>query len=400
MLLVRIMLSYRAELEPLGKEVTAVTRMEDTMKKIFWLMGISLSLVPAMAFSQDAVPQEGTTQETVKQDTAKQDTAKQDAVRVAQDPSQMLPQEIEDRFKSMRSDPDPDQLVRDAHYWVSNENAHYVWYPHIKDRGGVLSGVGTDQVYLLAGWSNASIVIPMDFDRQIRNLHFAYGAAFLASENIDEFRTYWKKENADKMKAALEKYFPSEVDVAMKAWKHGASEVNGRIRRVIKKYTADKGAGVPTFLTDDAQYQRIRQLWQNHRVFPICGDLTGDKAMLDIAKALNDSGLKMTILYPSNAEHYFEYSPSYRRNIINMPFADNSLVLRTRQMRSLGLAEDEDYHYNMQTGENFIVWLKTTNIKDQHSMLRKRSKTETTGLSVLDYVPEPSAKEPQIAPVP
>ena len=169
----------------------------------------------------------------------------------------------------------------------------------------------------------------------------------------------------------------------------------------IAEYTnKEKNLGVPTFLTDESQYQRIRQLWLNHRVFPICGDLTGNKAMLDIAKALNDSGLKMTILYPSNAEHYFAYGPEYRRNIINMPFADNSLILRTRQMRSLGLAEEEDYHYNMQTGANFIKWLQTTNIKDQHSMLKKRSKTETTGLSVLDYEPEPSKKAPPIAEMP
>jgi len=355
------------------------------MKKICWLIGMMFCLTPVATFAQAPAAQE----------------SQQDVVKVANDPAQMLPQEIENRFKALRSDPDPDQLVRDAHYWVSNENAHYVWYPYIKDKGGVFSGVGTDQVYLLAGWSNASIIIPMDFDRQIRNLHIAYGAAFLASENIEEFRTYWKKENSDKMKAALEKYFPGEKDVAMKAWNLGVKEVNGRFNRVTKKYSGKNAKStVPTFLTDDAQYQRIRRLWQNHRVFPICGDLTGDKAMLDIAKALKDSGLKMTILYPSNAEHYFTYGPAYRRNIINMPFADDSLILRTRQMRSLGLAEDEDYHYNMQSGENFIVWLKTTNIKDQHSMLKKRSKTETTGLSVLDYKPEPSVKAPEIAAMP
>ncbi len=83
-----------------------------------------------------------------------------------------------------------------------------------------------------------------------------------------------------------------------------------------------------------------------------------------------------------------------------MPFSDNSLVLRTRQMQSLGLAEEGDYHYNMQTGENFKIWLEKTQIANQHKMLRKRSKTPTAGLSVLDYVPEPSKKAPEIAPMP
>ncbi len=361
------------------------------MKKLMWVLALSLSAGCGM-FAENAQAQ---TQETAQ---------KQDVSAVANDPNQMLPGEVEARFKAVRFDPDPDQLVRNAHYWVSNENAHYVWHKEIKDRGGVLSGVGTDQVYLLAGWANASIVLPMDFDRQIRNLHVAYGAAFMASPDIAEFRSYWKKDGAQKMKAALEKYFPDDAEAAMKAWKSGNREVNARFNRVIKKYgnsdSASGASGVPTFLTDETQYGRIRRLWQNHRVFPICGDLTGDKAMIDIAKALRDSGLTMTILYPSNAEHYFEYGPAYRRNIINMPFSDNSLVLRTRQMQSLGLAEEGDYHYNMQTGENFKIWLEKTQIANQHKMLRKRSKTPIAGLSVLDYVPEPSKKAPEIAPMP
>jgi hypothetical protein len=370
------------------------------MKKILWTLAALAMLLPTASFAQTPGPNDpGTAQGSANAGAAQNNNA-------VNDPSKVLPEDVEKRFKAIRNDPDPDQLVRDAHYWVSNENAQYVWYPHIKDIGGVMSGVGTDQVYLLAGWMNASIVIPMDFDKMIRNLHLAYGAAFLESENIEEFRTYWKKENESKMKAAVEKHFPGEVDVVMKAWRSGVREVNGRFNRLVKKYNGAKSkegdvhVSVPTFITDETQYKRIRQLWQNHRVFPICGDLTGDKAMLDIAKALKDSNLEMRVLYPSNAEHYFEYGPGYRRNIIEMPFANNSLILRTRQMRSLGVAEEGDYHYNMQSGENFKLWLKTTNIKDQHSMLRKRTKTETTGLSVLDYQPEPSKNAPAIAPVP
>ncbi len=374
------------------------------MKKIAWMLGAFLCLAPITSFAQTG----STNTENSQSQT-----------REANDPNKMLPQEIEQRLNGLRSDPDPDQLVRDAHYWVSNENAHYVWYPYIKDQGGVFSGVGTDQIYLLAGWANASIIIPMDFDKQIRNLHFAYGAAFMASETIDEFRTYWKAENAEKMRAALDKYFPTEADAAMKAWKIGAKEVNGRFNRVVKKYrslttqlqdlakTDPKQYAnnakiftyeIPTFLTDSTQYNRIRTLWLNHRVFPICGDLTGDTAMTDIAKALKDSGLKMKFLYPSNAEHYFEYGANFRRNIIDMPFEENGMILRTRQMSFLGLPEEGDYHYNMQSPANFKLWLQTTRIKEQKEMLRKRTATSTTGLSYFEYEPTPSKKPPQISP--
>lgn len=358
------------------------------MKKFTYILAALMFCLPVTASAQDYSSSAQTSQSSSAD---------------ANDPSKMLPQEIQTRFENIRRDPDPDALVRDAHYWVSNENAHYVWYPYVKDLGGVLSGVGTDQVYLIAGWSNASLILPMDFDRMITNLHYAYGAAFLSANNIEEFRSYWKSDNPDLIKAALEKYFPDKAADAFKAWKHGVKEVNGRFNRVVKKYTKSEETeitSVPTFLTDETQYKRIKRLWENHRVFPICGDLTGNKAMIDIAKALRDSNMKMMILYPSNAEGYFEYTPEYRRNIVNMPFEDKSLILRTRQMRSLGLAEEEDYHYNMQSGENFQLWLKTTNIPDQHKMLRKRTKTAREGLSVLDYRPEPSKKLPKLADMP
>ncbi len=313
------------------------------------------------------------------------------------DPSKMMPADAEAAFKAIREDPDPEALVRDAHYWISNENAHYVWYPHIQNIGGVLSGVGTDQVYLIAGWSNPSVIVPLDFDRKIRDLHFAYGVAFLSSSSTTEFLNFWKKENKDNVKELAKQYFPDRADDIVAAWEKARGNVQSRFRGVVKKY---KDLGVPTFITDEAQFNRIKQLWQNHRVYPICGDLTGNKAMIDLAAAMNKTGLKLGVLYPSNAEHYFEYGPEYRRNMINLPFADNGLVLRTRQMKGLGLAEPEDYHYNMQSGENFKVWLSTTQIPNQHMLLRRKSKTKTTGLSVLDRVPEPSKEAPQIAPMP
>ncbi|MCL2325626.1 MAG: hypothetical protein FWC40_03910 [Proteobacteria bacterium] len=352
------------------------------MNVIQFFLGLALLVSPVVALAQT-------------QDTSSASASVQ--VADVSDASKVLPSQAREKFASMRSDPDPAQLVRNAHYWVSNEDSHFVWRPHIQNMGGVLSGVGTDQIYLLAGWSRPAVIVPLDFDRKIRDLHFAYGAAFLAAETPEAFLALWTKNGAKDMKAAIDAAFPAEAKIIHDAYKTAQSTVNTRLRRVIKQY---KALDIPTFLTDENEYRAIRQLWQNQRVFPICGDLTGNRAMLDLAKALEETGLKLTILYPSNAEHYFSYGPEYRRNILALPFANNGLVLRTRQMGSLGLAAEGDYHYNMQSGENFKIWLKTTRINDQHSMLRRRSKTSTTGLSVLDIVPDPSDKPPTIAAMP
>ncbi|MCL2325627.1 MAG: hypothetical protein FWC40_03915 [Proteobacteria bacterium] len=349
------------------------------MNVVPFFLGLALLLSPVAALAQ-----------------ARDTSSASAGVQVADvsDASKVFPSQAREKFASMRPDPAPEQLVRNTHYWVSNENSHFVWRPYIQNMGGVLSGVGTDQIYLLAGWSRPVVIVPLDFDRKIRDLHFVYGAAFLAAETPEAFLALWTKDGAKDMKTAIDAAFPGEAKIIHDAYKKAQSTVNNRLRRVIKQY---KALNIPTFLTDADEYRAIRQLWQNQRVFPICGDLTGNRAMLDLAKVLDETGLKLTILYPSNAEYYFSYGPEYRRNILALPFADNGLVLRTRPF---GDCAKNNYHYNIQSGENFKIWLKTTRINDQHSMLRRQSKTNTTGPSILDLVPDPSDKPPVIAATP
>ena len=54
--------------------------------------------------------------------------------------------------------------------------------------------------------------------------------------------------------------------------------------------------GIPTFLTDQSHYDFIRNLWAQGRVFAIRGDLTADVTMLDLAYAIERSGLTLEAL--------------------------------------------------------------------------------------------------------
>ncbi len=313
----------------------------------------------------------------------------------ANDPNVQFPGVMAEYFENLQSDPDPEELVRSSHYWVSNENAHYVWYPYVRDLGGVISGVGTDQIYLIAGWMQASLIIPMDFDRKITMLHLAYGAAFLDSENIQQFLEFWNNNAEERMRHSMERYFPDLAGQVLEIWKTAQPIVRSRLGKLIRKYGVkhknDKASGVPTFVTDETQYQHIRMLWKNHRVYPVCGDLTGTVGMKSIANALNKAGMKMSVVYTSNAGQYFSYTPAFKQNFIDMPFSEKSLILRTRQLSSLGVAEPDDYHYNIQNAQNFQRWLKAGHISDMPKMLRKRSKTSTIGLSMILEEPESGA---------
>lgn len=301
-------------------------------------------------------------------------------------------------FLAMEEDPAPAELVRNSHYWVSNENVHDVYREHIADTGGIFIGVGADQVYVLAGWSKPEILIPMDFDGSIRDIHFAFGAAFLASPDRATFRTFWDDNAEDKMRTAIREHFgDARVDATMKAWKEGHGRIQRRFARLNERYTSNR---IPTFITNDATYGTIRTLWQEGRVFPLRGDVTGDRGMTSIARAAKAAKVPVRVVYLSNVEQYVTYDGKFRRNFLDLPMDEQSWLLRTRPMKSLGLAEEGcEYHYNMQRGLNFQQWLRTNRVPDGRTLLlRNLQRTSREGLSEIRSEPRTSDPLPQIAP--
>jgi hypothetical protein len=326
----------------------------------------------------------------------------------------------------IRPDPKPEEIVRNSHYWVSNEHNHQLWRPYIQDIGGVFVGVGTDQNYLLAGWAKSTFLILMDFDEQIPNLHQIYAYFISISDTpkmlVDRWSRTYGEDSAQKLK---EHFTPIANELAQKeAASKGLSGdksvryINRRVKRYVRRRvkifkrtrgllwrrltkTRDKYATlkIPTFLDDQAQYDHIRSLWVSGRVLAIRGDLTADLSMLDIAKAIQALGETLNVLYLSNAEQYFPLTPKYRRNIIEQPWGEKSYAIRTMAWGSLGFYDDkEEYHYNVQTGENFITWMqKSRTTKAGRMLFKGRKLIINPGFSEMTKLPVKSKRLPKIA---
>ena len=300
------------------------------------------------------------------------------------------------RFAAIRGDPAPVELIRKSHYWISNELSHHVWYEPLRERGGAYLGVGTDQNYLLAGWARSELLLLVDFDGSIADLHRAYGAAFRAAETPAAFLVLWSDAGVAALNAQIVADIPDPAEQArtLKAVRVARSLVSRRLRATARRM---QDRGIPTFLDDPAQYNHLRRLWQDRRVFPIRGDLTGDNAMTDAAAALRTADIPLRVLYLSNAEQYFDYVPTFRRNVLALPFDERSLVLRTIGWAGHGFIEGEQYHYAQQPGLNFAAWMRLSRVPKAGYILRRKRPTEVPGVSVLDAEPAPSRTPPEIA---
>ena len=320
-------------------------------------------------------------------------------------------------LSEVRSDPHPDEIVRNSHYWVSNEHNHQVWKSYIDQIGGAFIGVGTDQNFLLAGWARPQLLILMDFDGMIPVLHEIYEYFFTISASPEDFVKRWHKHYATDSTTLLKAYFDQQIQMKqvelklsaskakrwvrsrMKVYKTIRALIYRRLQRVIKKY---KKLKIKTFLNDQEQYDFIRALWAQGRVIYIRGDLTADLTMLDLAQVLKKMNLSLNVLYVSNAEQYFKITPQYRRNLLALPWGEKSALLRTMGWRILGfMNEDEKYHYNLQTGSNLSYWMKNVRVsKAGRMILRKKTKTSIAGYTLLDQDPKPSKKPPKVAELP
>ena len=259
-------------------------------------------------------------------------------------------------FQKLPADPAPKEITRGAHYWIGNEDRLDVFYDDVKDKGGVHIGVGAEQNWLLAGWSKPQVIVMMDFDQSIVDLHRVYLVAFAKAATKEEFKALW----LDKSRKGLRE---GVIETLPKTERAGALEALNVARwsierRFAKLETQMAAKGLQTFLTDDAQYATVRELVTSGHAFAVRGDLTATKTVKAIGAAATTAGLPVRTLYLSNAEQYFMYKKDTRENFASLPFDDDSVVMRTHGWTSLPWLKDgNSYHYGVQSGPSFRAFV-------------------------------------------
>mgnify|MGYP006971710071 CR=1 FL=1 len=264
--------------------------------------------------------------------------------------------ELAEALKAVRFDPKPPKLIRDVHYTTSNERHLRLFRDVAKELGGIQLGVGAEQNYLLAGWSRPELVICMDFDQYITDIHVIYGLLFGEAKTAEELTSWWAAESKEKFAALLEQEVtdPQRRKVLATMHRRDGPSIARHLGRQRANY---KKLGLETWLTQPEQFDFVRGLWAQGRVIPVRGDLTGPSTLKDIGAAASRFGLPVRLFYLSNAEYYFEYRDGdFRANIAALPFDDRSVVLHTHPTK-------HDYMYFHHSGENFRAWATNPKVK-------------------------------------
>ncbi len=262
---------------------------------------------------------------------------------------------VAERIRSLEADPAPERTTNDKHYIVSNERRLDLYRPEIDARGGVLLGVGSDQNYLMAAWAEAELLVVVDFDQQVVDLHSVHGALMAAAPTMEAFGRLWTEDGVADAHAALrEAVSDGRRRRELVTLYDGARvTVDKRLRKLGKRY---RELGVHSYLDTPQQYRYVADLHARGRVVAVRGDFTVDGVLRNVADVLREQELSVSILYLSNIEQYFTYRRPFKDNMLAIPLEDRSMVLRTLPGQPAG------FQYILQRGGDFHAWMRARRV--------------------------------------
>lgn len=286
---------------------------------------------PALAASTSPAPRPVlTTSPSPPPPTAPAPTTPPPATAPAEDTAQLPAALTPEQRTTMRAGPEDTLTPTPIHYMKSNEVRHDVWFPYIAGKRGAYFGVGSDQNYTLAAVARSEFVFLSDIDQSVVDLHRNYEVLIEASPDPAALVEKFQPAAADAAIALLTAAYADLPEVErrrlIRLYRNARETVRIHVERVQKRTQDDEPT---TWLSDPAQYAYVRALFQADRVRPMAGNLVGPNALTSAGAAARALGAPIRVVYFSNAEEYFMYTPQFIANVESFTGDDSSLVLRT-----------------------------------------------------------------------
>lgn len=282
--------------------------------------------------------------------------------------------------RALASDGDTGPLTNGLHYYASNERDLDLIAPDVRDVGGVLVAVAADPAYILAAWADSQALVLVDLDPAIVELHQIYAAFFAHATGPAEFLRLWTPQGEAQARELLA---AQDDGPSLRArYDEARPQVARRFAELERRFAV---RDVAWLLSDPTLYERVAALVRGGRVVALRGDFTRAGVVTAIGEALRAAGLRVGLLYLSNIEQYFLYTPGFRANIAALPLR-GAQVLRTLPGRPAG------FQYILQRGEQFQAWAAAPAVRSVYRIIGFKKGEHLPGRTV--HVVDPSREPP------
>ena len=255
------------------------------------------------------------------------------------------------------------------HYVRMNEWHHQVWHPYVKGLGGGYVGVASDQNLTFVAWARSEYVWLMDYDPVVVRVNRVHRALIKAAPTVDAFLKLWSPAGRKQAQQAIRQEYSSskELKGILSAYRIYQAEIYGAMRQAM----AQKKHKRSYWLHDEGDYAYVRKLHQLDRIRVMGGDLLKSTSLIGIGEAARKLGVTIRIAYTSNAEEFWPYPESFKKNFTGLPMDAKSVILRTRHSSKYG-PRIGNYVYLVQGGLDMQEQLKHPRTKGLWVMMRYR----------------------------
>jgi hypothetical protein len=264
----------------------------------------------------------------------------------------------DEQRRIVESIPDEHTPLPRRHYFRSNEWYQGLLRAPLAGRGGVLVGVGSDQNYTMAALAGSELLLLVDYDPRIPWVHRIYDVLVRASETPDALIQRFADESEQDTRALLEQGLASDPH-AVAIVKHFRKHRVLWHKYLLHVQRLSGADNVTSWLADPALYAHVRKLFLGGRVIARNGDLTADKTVRAIGDAARALHLPVRIVYFSNAEQFFLYTPGFQANMQNLPTDERSVAIRTLHHGHIPNAGPNDWHYMVHEFPDFLARMQS-----------------------------------------
>ena len=262
---------------------------------------------------------------------------------------------------------DPNGMINSSHYVASNESHYGLMLPFLKEVGGVYIGIATDQNFLLIPKLKSEYVIMMDLDQWVVDMHRIYQHLFRTRNDPSTFIQFFHERYQSRSLKELKETF-TDADEQKRVIAVFRRYRERLYSRLVSEKNRIKRFNATSFLDTQEHYDYMVDLCKNNRFIFIRGDLTGDQSMTQIASILNQHNLKVGAIALSNAEQYFDFTASYRRNMLGFQYLEDAVIIRTNRKNP-----QNRYEYYLQDANDFLSWLQLESNTNVQGLLKDKT---------------------------
>ena len=263
-------------------------------------------------------------------------------------------------FSNIGSDSETVLTSGEVGKFIPGELRQDLFRPKIHRIGGVYLGVGGLENYAMIAWARSELVILLNPDSSLSDLHQLIKICLLNADTPEAFLSLWKEDSLVVLENLVRDEVPDQIkrNRILKVMYAARTAIEGKLEEFKMR---DGWVKTPSFVSNQEQYSHLVTLARSKRIFTANGELSGRVTMREISELLSRYSYVLRVGYWGREEQSLRDTAAFYKNIMRLPTDGTAQILRTRSWNNSlpdGTPGPIQHSYSVQSFSNLREWVQ------------------------------------------